>query len=75
MKLRELDITNFIQLIVCRSGNIKVFGSLQIFDERVLLCRRHTLYGAKIVDITYDDKPKLLYYTINLGGQNTVENG
>ena len=35
----------------------------------------HTLYGAKIVDITYDDRPKLLYYTINLGGKNTVDNG
>ena len=40
-----------------------------------LLCRRHTLYGGKIVYITYDDRPKLLYYTINLGGQNTVDNG
>ena len=35
----------------------------------LFLCRRHTLYGAKIVDITYDDRPKLLYYTINLGGR------
>ena len=32
-------------------------------------------YGAKIVDITYDDIPKLLYCTINLWGWNTVENG
>ena len=40
-----------------------------------LLCRRHTTYGAKNVDITYNDRLKLLYYTINLGGQNTVENG
>ena len=31
----------------------------------VLLCRRHTLYGAKIVDITYDDRPKILCYTID----------
>ena len=34
----------------------------------------HTIYGAKIVDIMYNDRPKLIYYTINLGGQNTVEN-
>ena len=33
----------------------------------LLLFRRHTLYGAKIVYVTYDDRPKLLYYTINLG--------
>ena len=39
------------------------------------LCRRHTLYSAKIVDITYDDRPKLLYWTINLGGQNIVKKG
>ena len=26
-----------------------------------LLRRRHTLYGANIVDIAYDDRPKLLY--------------
>ena len=29
----------------------------------------------KFVDITYDDIPKLLYYTFNLGGRNMVENG
>ena len=29
----------------------------------------------KIVDITYNDRPKLFYYTINLGGQNMVEKG
>ena len=40
-----------------------------------LLCRRHNQYGEKIVDITYDDRPKLLYYTIIIGGQNMVENG
>ena len=38
------------------------------------LCRRHTLYGAKIVDITYDYRLKLVFYTINLGGQNTAVN-
>ena len=34
-----------------------------------------TLYGTKKLDITYDDRPKLIYYTINMGGQNTFENG
>ena len=39
------------------------------------LCRRRTIYGAKLLDITYNDRPKLLYYTINIGGRNMVENG
>ena len=34
-----------------------------------LLCRRHTLYGEKIVDITYDDRPKLFYCTITSEGE------
>ena len=35
--LRELDITGFIQLIVCAllGGNITVLGSPQVFDERI----------------------------------------
>ena len=41
----------------------------------LLFFRRHTLYGEKIVYVMYDDRPKLLYYTINLGWRNTVKNG
>ena len=33
----------------------------------------HSIW-CKIVDMTYDDRPKLIHYTINLGGRNTAEN-
>ena len=46
-----------------------------IIIEALIWYATGTLYGAKIVDITYDDRPKLIYYTITLGRQNTVENG
>ena len=38
MKLQELDITGFIQLIVyvLLGKNIKNLGSPQVFDERIL---------------------------------------
>ena len=38
MKLRELDIMGFIQLIVYAllGENIKVLGSPQVFDESIL---------------------------------------
>ena len=37
MKLRELDITGFIQLIVYAllDKNITILGSLKVFDERI----------------------------------------
>ena len=41
----------------------------------VFLCRRHIVFGAKIVDIMYDDRPKILYFTIKIGGINMVDNG
>ena len=53
--------------------NTDLYNSKKLWCE--LSCRRHSLYGVKVVDITYNDRTKLLYYTINIGGKNTVENG
>ena len=53
--------------------NTYLYNSKKLWCE--LSCRRHSVYGVKVVDITYNDRTKLLYYTINIGGRNTTERG